>query len=85
MATGSSSDVEPLGLVELALVQVGGAPHEQHPRVRRDRRAVHLDVAGGLAGADLGGWLASQHLLDRVREALGVVDEGPPLVGVVGQ
>ena len=62
-------DVEPVGVVELALVAVGGADEEQDRAALRDGLPVDLDVARDVA-PDVGRRrLEAQQLLDRVGDA----------------
>ena len=77
--------VEAVGVGELPVVQVGGAPHEHHPGAGGDEYAVALDVSRDRAGQGLGGGGDAQHLLDGVGHERGVGGEGRPLVGVAGE
>ncbi len=78
-------DVEVLGIGVLALVVPGRAGDEDYPHVRRDDRAVQLDLAQRPAALVVRRRVPAQHLLDRIRDQGGVRDQLAPLVGVPAQ
>ena len=68
-------DVEPVRVVEVALVAVRRGEHQQQRAARRHGLALILDVFGDVAGDMRPGWLIAQQLLDRVRDQRPVLDE----------
>ena len=85
VAVEGARDVEAIGVGVLALVAAGAPGEQRDLRVRGNRPAVPLDVAGHEAGLDRRRRLVAQELLDRVRDERRVGDELGALLGMAGE
>ena len=77
-------DDELVGSIEHLGVAVGCRERQQHPVVGADRAAAELDVLGDHAGHGHRG-VEAQELLDGEGAHVGVLDQAPAVVGVLGQ
>ena len=78
-------DVECVAVLELAVVAIGGTDQDDHDRILRNRCSVPLHVLGDRAGQRRCRGLVPKDLLDRCGNELRVIDDGLPLVGMLGE
>jgi hypothetical protein len=86
MSSGLSVDVKAIGILEVALVAIGGGQHHEKCAPDWHRLVLEADILGCDVPSDMRArWLEAEEFFDRDWDKGVIVDEFLALIGVLGQ